>query len=141
MNEPEPVHDSKYSQDLVRGGLAAWQAIRVTMYIEANINSNVTVDDLAAVTGLSVSHFSRTFAKSFGCPPHRYLVWRRIEDAKRLMLDTSLSLGTIALECGLADQSHLNRAFLKFVGETPGVWRRARAIPPEIPRYRSVAGP
>jgi AraC-like DNA-binding protein len=68
----------------------------------------------------------RAFRESFGCPPHAYLMRRRMECAQGLMLTTNTPLGQIALECGLADQSHLSRLFHKFVGETPAAWRRAR---------------
>jgi AraC family transcriptional regulator len=56
---------------------------------------------------------------------------RRIERAQGLMLQTNLSLAQIALDCGLADQAHLNKSFRRFVGQSPGAWRRARsALPP-----------
>jgi AraC family transcriptional regulator len=56
---------------------------------------------------------------------------RRIERAQGVMLRTSSSLAQIAAECGLADQAHLNKSFRRFVGESPGAWRRARTAPPE----------
>jgi AraC family transcriptional regulator len=47
------------------------------------------------------------------------------------MLQTSLPLAQIAVDCGLADQAHFNRSFRRFVGQSPGAWRRARtALPP-----------
>jgi AraC-like DNA-binding protein len=55
---------------------------------------------------------------------------RRVERAQGLMLSTDPALGQIVLECGLADQAHLCKLFLKIVGESPGMWRRARAGQP-----------
>jgi transcriptional regulator GlxA family with amidase domain len=52
---------------------------------------------------------------------------RRVERAQGMMLTTSAPLAQIAAQCGLADQAHFNRIFRRFVGDSPGAWRRARA--------------
>lgn len=109
-----------------RGGLAPWQIRRISTYIEEHLGDPIQCDDLARLVRLTLSHFMRAFRESFGCPPHTYLMKRRVELAQGLMLTTDTALGHIALECGLADQSHLSRLFRKFVGESPAVWRRAR---------------
>lgn len=109
-----------------RGGLAPWQVRRLSTHIENHLAESVQCDELAVLVNLSLSHFMRAFRESFGCPPHAYLMRRRMECAQGLMLTTNTPLGQIALECGLADQSHLSRLFHKFVGETPAAWRRAR---------------
>jgi hypothetical protein len=75
------------------------------------------------------AHFCRAFRESFDESPHKYVMRRRIERAQGLMLQTNLSLAQIAIECGLADQAHLNKSFRRFVGECPGAWRRARVAP------------
>jgi AraC family transcriptional regulator len=110
-----------------RGGLAPWQIRLVTTHIDANLEVTITTETLARVARLSLSHFMRAFRVSFGASPHRYIVRRRLERAQGLMLTTNAPLGQIALDCGLADQSHFARLFHKSVGETPGAWRRARA--------------
>jgi AraC family transcriptional regulator len=110
-----------------RGGLAPWQIRLVTTHIDANLEVTITTEALATVARLSLSHFMRAFRVSFGASPHRYIVRRRLERAQGLMLTTNAPLGQIALDCGLADQSHFARLFHKSVGETPGAWRRARA--------------
>jgi AraC-like DNA-binding protein len=114
---------------ITRGGLAPWQVKRVTTHIDAHLESVIPIRDLAQVAGLSVSHFMRAFRASFGHSPHRFIMRRRLERAQGLMLTSGTPLGQIALECGLADQSHLTRLFRRFVGESPGMWRRARATP------------
>jgi len=110
-----------------RGGLAPWQVRRVTTYLDGNLGASIQCEDLARITRLSVSHFMRAFRESFGAPPHTYLMSRRMERAKGLMLTTDMPLGQIALDCGLADQSHMTRLFRKLVGESPAAWRRARS--------------
>jgi AraC family transcriptional regulator len=111
-----------------RGGLAPWQVCKVRNYIETHLQSPITTRDLAAVARLSPFHFCRAFRGSFSTAPHAYLMRRRIERAQGLMLQTNISLGQIAVDCGLADQAHFNRLFRRFVGESPGAWRRARAL-------------
>lgn len=115
----------------IRGGLAPWQVRQVTTHIDTQLGCSITTDDLARIARLSPCHFSRAFRESFGDSPHKYVMRRRVERAQGLMLATSLSLGQIAVECGLADQAHLCKLFLKIVGESPGVWRRARCSPTE----------
>jgi AraC family transcriptional regulator len=114
------------SVEKCRGGLAPWQIRRVSAHIEEHLSATIHCEDLARLVRLSPSHFMRAFRDSFGCPPHAYLMKRRVECAQGLMLTTDTALGQIALECGLADQSHLSRLFQQFLGETPAAWRRAR---------------
>jgi AraC family transcriptional regulator len=110
----------------VRGGLAPWQIRKVTSHIEAHLDRPIRNEDLAALVRLNPSHFGRAFRNSFGAPPHEYVIRRRVERAQGLMLSTDASLSEIALDCGLADQSHLTRLFRRIAGESPRAWRRAR---------------
>ena len=112
------------------GGLAPWMVRKVSIHIETHLHSSISSADLAALAKQSVYHFCRVFRQSFDESPHRYVMRRRIERAQGLMLQTDLPLAQIAIECGLADQAHLNRSFRRFVGECPGAWRRARVSPP-----------
>jgi AraC-like DNA-binding protein len=86
---------------------------------------------MSSVARLSPSYFSRAFSISFGCPPHAYVMKRRVERVKALMLSTEKPLGQIALECGFADQAHLSHLFRRHVGKSPAAWRRAQA--PHLP--------
>jgi len=109
-----------------RGGLAPWQIRKVTSHIEAHLDRPIRNEELAALVRLNASHFGRAFRSSFGEPPHEYVIRRRVERAQGLMLSTGASLSEIALDCGLADQSHLTRLFRRVAGESPRAWRRAR---------------
>jgi AraC family transcriptional regulator len=111
---------------VTRGALATWQMRRLTAHIDANISARISISDLAAILHLSSSHFHRAFKRAFGVAPHHYIARRRIEVAQGLMLTTHETLSEIALQCGLADQSHLSRWFRRVVGETPYAWRRLR---------------
>lgn len=114
----------------VRGGLAPWQVRKVAIYVDAHLDRTIRNEDLAALVRLNPSHFGRAFRNSFGEPPHEYVIRRRVERAQGLMLSSAASLSDIALDCGLADQSHLTRLFRRVVGESPRAWRRARLVAP-----------
>jgi len=120
------------TKEPVRGGLCPWQIRKVTSHVEAHLDRPIRNEDLAALVRLTPSHFGRAFRNSFGEPPHEYVIRRRIERAQGLMLSSDVSLSEIALDCGLADQSHLTRLFRRLVGESPRDWRRARiSVPAE----------
>jgi AraC family transcriptional regulator len=112
------------SRRVYRGGLAAWQALRARELIETHLGDDMSLARLAAECELSVRHFSRAFAQTFGMPPHRYLTRRRVELALELLKVRTLSIPEIALKCGFVDQSHLTRVFAAHIGSSPGHWRR-----------------
>jgi AraC family transcriptional regulator len=124
IGEPEQASDQS------RGGLSPWQVRKVTTHIEAHLDRPIRNEDLAAIVRLNPSHFCRAFRNSLGEPPHAYVIRRRVERAQGLMLSTDASLSDIALDCGLADQSHLTRLFRRIVGDSPRAWRRARLSAP-----------
>jgi AraC-like DNA-binding protein len=104
--------------------LSPWQAKRVRDFIDATLDEQIFVGALAGVAGISASHFFRVFKGTFGLSPHAYIIRRRISRAKDLMTTTEEPLSQIAAACGLTDQAHLSRLFLKEVGRPPGTWRR-----------------
>lgn len=110
----------------VRSGLAPWQLRRACDYIEAHLDGDPSISDLAKECRLSASHFTRAFRQSCGVSPHRWLLRRRVEQAKRHLLEGELGLAQIALACGFVDQSHLTRVFTRSEGHTPAKWRRLR---------------
>ncbi len=112
---------------LPRGGLSQRQLRRAREFISEHFAEDISLQDLAELTGLTSKHFSRAFTQSTGLPPHQYLIGRRIEAAKRLLLDSTISLADTALACGFADQSHFTAAFRKALGVPPGAWRRGQA--------------
>jgi AraC family transcriptional regulator len=109
-----------------RGGLSALQMRRATEFLDAHLNGDINLRRVAEICDLSLSHFARAFKHTFRKPPYRWLLERRIEKAKDLLLNSRLSLADIALQCGFTDQSGFNRSFKKISGATPGEWRRTR---------------
>ncbi len=109
-----------------RGGLPPGVLRRVRAHVDANLESNIDLADLAAVANLSRCHFARAFKQSVGATPHDYLVQRRLERAQELLADTEMPLAEIALATGFSDQSHFSRRFREHLNASPSAFRRAR---------------
>jgi AraC family transcriptional regulator len=110
----------------LRGGLPAWQQKRVVEFIEAHLAEDVSLAALAELTDLSLYHFARAFRQSFGAPPHRYHMGRRMDRAKALLQKPALSVTEIGIETGFRETSSFTRAFRKFTGLTPTEYRHHR---------------
>lgn len=107
------------------GGLSAGQEKLVREFIEDRLGDEIRLDDLAGVARLSRFHFARAFKATLGEPPHRYVMKRRIEKAKDLLVRTPLPVNDIATATGFRSASQFNRAFKEFVGVTPSTCRRS----------------
>ena len=108
----------------VRGGLAPWQLRQAKQILISRLDEPISLAELARACKLSPGHFARAFRQTTGQPPHRWLMVQRIEKAKQLLVDSTLSLAQIAQKCGFADQSHFTRIFAQLVQSSPGQWRR-----------------
>jgi AraC-like DNA-binding protein len=109
-------------------GLAPWQLRRAKETMAFDPSQNLPLAAIAKACKLSESHFSRAFKISTGIPPHRWLVERRVESARELLLKSKAPLAEIAYTCGFADQSHMSRVFGRVVGMSPGTWRREHIV-------------
>ena len=107
-----------------KGGLAPWQKRRVVELFKEHLDGEVKLETLAEECRLSVSHFARSFRRSFGTSAHRYLILKRVEIAKALLSETSNSLVDVAAQTGFSDQAAFTRAFANVAGGTPAKWRR-----------------
>jgi AraC family transcriptional regulator len=107
--------------------LPIWRLKRVQDYVNGHFDQPLSLDDLAAVSGLSRMHFAAQFRAATGYQPHEYLLSRRIEYAKGLLLNSRVSIAEVALRVGFSAQSHFSTVFKRFVGQTPARWRRASA--------------
>ena len=104
---------------LPRGRLRA-----VVEYIEEHLDGGPTLEQMAAVAGLSAYHFARQFKAATGLPPHEYVIARRVERAKQFLQGGGdLSLAEVAAHAGFSDQSQLSRHFKRLVGATPRQFR------------------
>lgn len=89
-----------------------------------------TLAALAELAGLSRFQLVRQFARAHGLPPFAWLLQHRVRRAQALIAGGA-PLSDAALDSGFADQSHLTRAFMRYLGFTPGTWRRAHL--PHLP--------
>jgi AraC family transcriptional regulator len=110
----------------LRGGLAPQVSRRVIEAMRADLARTPSLDELAAIAGLSPFHFQRMFRVSHGLSPAGHLEALRVEAARDLMR-TGTGLAETALACGWSSQSHFTRAFRAATGVTPGAWRRGAA--------------
>ncbi len=107
-----------------RGGLAPWQLRLVTAYIEDHLTEAIPLATLASLVRLSPYYFCRAFKQSLGVPPHRYHINRRIEHAKRMLLERKQSVTHIGLALGFGETSSFSAAFRKTTGTTPTAYQR-----------------
>ena len=93
-------------------------------YINDHLDRNIGLDSIATELGMSSYYFCRLFRQSMGIAPYQYLLQQRVERAKQLLRhQPHRPIVDIALDCGVASQSHLNRHFRKLTGMTPYRYR------------------
>ena len=97
---------------------------RIAGFIDTHIETPLRVERLAREAGMSRSYFSRAFRNALQMPPHRYVMWRRLQRAQDLITSSDVSLTEAALAVGFADQSHFCRLFRQNIGESPGRFRQ-----------------
>ena len=110
----------------LRGGLPVWRQKRVVEFIEEHLAEEISLAALAGLVDLSLYHFARAFRQSFGAPPHRYHMARRMDRAKSLLQRPALSVTQIGIQIGFRETSSFTTAFRKFTGLTPTEYRRHR---------------
>jgi AraC family transcriptional regulator len=121
---PEPTM-STVARPL-RGGLPVWQQKRMMEFIEAHLAEEISLAALAELADLSLFHFARAFRQSFGMPPHRYHMARRMDRARSLLKKPALSVTQIGIQIGFRETSSFTKAFRRFTGLTPTEYRRHR---------------
>jgi AraC family transcriptional regulator len=121
------LHRGAAAVPAFRGGLAGWQKKRVADYVEDHLDEEVALQELAEVAQLSRYHFARAFKQSFGVPPHRYHISRRMERAKTLLEFPARSVTEVGMMLGFAETSSFTTSFRRSVGITPSDYRRSVA--------------
>jgi AraC family transcriptional regulator len=107
-------------------GLPVNRMRRVAQHIEFHLDAPLSLRELARVANnMSVFHFARLFKARTGLSPHQYVLRKRVERAKQLLGDGSLTIAEIAARCGFSHQPHFTKAFHQFAGATPMEWRVA----------------
>jgi AraC family transcriptional regulator len=107
-----------------RAGLGERQLAAVRAVMEERLAEPLSLPELAAVAGLSVSQFSRQFKARTGFAPHRFLLGLRVEQASRLLRADRAPIAEVAVRCGFSHQEHLTRVMRAQLNTTPGAVRR-----------------
>jgi AraC-like DNA-binding protein len=95
---------------------------RARKYLQDRATQAVTLPEVGAVVGVTVSHLVRSFSRAVGLPPKSYHAQVRLARARQLLAQGK-SATWVAYECGFADQSHLSRRFKECYGLTPGAFQ------------------
>lgn len=100
-------------------------AHRLRELLDERVADGVTLEEAAGMVHAHPAHLVRAFGAAFGIAPHQYLMSRRVERARRLLLE-GMRPGEAAVTAGFYDQAHLTRHFRRWVGVTPGRYRTGR---------------
>ncbi|NYD37339.1 AraC family transcriptional regulator [Actinomycetospora corticicola] len=95
--------------------------------LDAHVVEGLPLDEAAARLHVTPNHLVKAFSAEFGLPPHRYLVGRRVDLARRLLL-AGMPAARVAVESGFHDQAHLTRHFRRLLGVTPGRFAGGSAL-------------
>ena len=91
----------------------------VLSLIDSQLDQKLTLQELADRAGVCRTRFAQQFAQRFGCSPHRFVTQRRIEKAKKLLLQGDCSITDIAYALGFSGQSHFSTTFKNVTGTVP----------------------
>jgi AraC family transcriptional regulator len=106
------------------GGLSSRHLGLVLEYIEDTLGQPIKLRELAALAGISARHFERAFRQSTGSSPHAYVMERRLQMARDLLInEPELPIEQIALRLGFSSSSHFSSAFRRRIGFTPTNFR------------------
>jgi AraC family transcriptional regulator len=108
------------------GCLSSVQQRNVDKFFEANLHRTIEVEELLGLVFLSKAHFIRLFTRTYGAPPVRHHLFRRLQCAESMLLRTDRTILDAVERFGFGDQSYFNRAFLKFLKYRPGALLRLR---------------
>lgn len=95
--------------------------------LDERLRQGIALEEAARLVHAHPAHLVRAFSRAFGIPPHQYTMSRRVDLARRLLLDGQPP-SAVAPAAGFYDQSHLTRHFKRVVGTTPGRYARTRTI-------------
>jgi AraC-like DNA-binding protein len=99
-------------------------ADRLRDLLDERLVEGLPLDEAAAAFGVHPTHLVRAFTRRHGLPPHRYLTGRRVDLARRLLLD-GMAPAAVATATGFYDQAHLTRHFRRMLSTTPAAYARS----------------
>ncbi|WP_454710632.1 helix-turn-helix domain-containing protein [Cupriavidus nantongensis] len=105
-------------------GLGQRLLARLTDYIDAHLDTSLSLSDLAGVAGMPVDSFARRFKAETGMAPYAYVIARRVRRAQCLLRASAMPISAVALELGFSSQSHFTSTFQRLTGTTPRSYRQ-----------------
>ena len=106
-----------------RGGLGPARLRRVQELVNAKIEEELRIDEMAQSAGLSTAHFSQMFRQSTGESPHQFVLRQRVERAKEMLPTPGMRILDVAIACGFKTQQHFARVFRRMCGASPTEYR------------------
>src|SRR5437870_585585 len=107
-----------------RGGLGPSRLRRIKDLVQAKVEDDLTLDEIAQSIGLSTAHFARMFRKSTGETPHRFVLRQRLERAKTMLRAQDARVLDVAVACGFKTQQHFAQVFRDVCGISPSGYRQ-----------------
>lgn len=95
-------------------------------YIDSNLDGDLSLETLARLAGVMPHQFGRAFKRRVGQSPHHYVLQRRIDAARRMLIETILPIADIAYANGFSSQSHMTTTFKRELGTTPAQLRNKK---------------
>lgn len=92
-------------------------------FIEAHLDRNLTLDEMAGAVGMSRFHFAKSFKASTGQSPHQFVIRQRLQKATSLLIETEDTITSVAHAVGFNSQSGFTAAFARHMGVTPARFR------------------
>jgi len=124
---------------IYRGGLTPARLRKVVELVHAELDGDLSLEELADAAGLSITHFSLMFRESTGQSPHQFVLHRRVERAKEMLRAAERRVLDVAVACGFKSQQHFARVFRSVCGASPTEYRREFALRDQL-RIESLPG-
>ncbi|KGF03240.1 AraC family transcriptional regulator [Anaerococcus lactolyticus] len=120
----------KYRKDITikRDKKVNRQIDYIKSYIDSNYSEDIKLEDLSAMAYMNKFHLISEFKQSYRITPIEYLILKRIEIAKSLLISTNHSMEEISAMVGFNSQSYFNQVFKKKAGQTPSQFRRKHRL-------------
>ena len=112
------------SPGIYRGGLTPARLRKVVELVHAEMEGDLSLEELADAAGLSITHFSQTFRESTGQSPHQFVLHRRVDRAKEMLRAAEMRVLDVAVACGFKTQQHFARVFRQLCGASPTEYRQ-----------------
>ena len=109
---------------IYKGGLGSARLRRIKELVDAKIEDDLSLDEMAQSVGLSTAHFARMFRKSTGETPHQFVLRQRIEHAKAMLRVPDARVLDVAVACGFKTQQHFAQVFRDVCGVNPTEYRQ-----------------